>query len=123
VGLAPYDGGPTDPMDSRKVVVTAAPEVLELDTPCVREWPAWAVPAAAVGEWVDLQLAIAGAGRAPVCRHDPEVWWSAGASVEVAVVACSWCPVLGECRGYALAAGERYGVWGGTTPAERRAER
>jgi WhiB family transcriptional regulator, redox-sensing transcriptional regulator len=32
---------------------------------------------------------------------------------------CLRCPVLGECTAYALAADERYGVWGGLTPAER----
>ncbi|WP_223162775.1 WhiB family transcriptional regulator [Nocardioides antri] len=29
--------------------------------------------------------------------------------------------VLVECRAYALASRERHGVWGGTTPADRRA--
>ncbi|MFE7423123.1 WhiB family transcriptional regulator [Rhodococcus sp. NPDC057529] len=33
---------------------------------------------------------------------------------------CIDCPVLRECRNYALAAGEVYGVWGGTSESERR---
>jgi WhiB family redox-sensing transcriptional regulator len=32
---------------------------------------------------------------------------------------CLGCPVLGECTSYALTHDERYGVWGGLTPAER----
>lgn len=30
------------------------------------------------------------------------------------------CPVVAECLEYALEAEERYGVWGGTTEAQRR---
>src|SRR5512135_722960 len=33
---------------------------------------------------------------------------------------CRSCPVRGECLGYALAADERYGLWGGMTAEERR---
>ncbi|MFD9664777.1 WhiB family transcriptional regulator [Rhodococcus sp. NPDC059968] len=33
---------------------------------------------------------------------------------------CQPCPVLAQCRDHALAAGEPYGVWGGTTEADRR---
>lgn len=97
-----------------------------LDMPFSREWPAWAVPVEAVGAWVELQLALAVAARPPVCRRDPEAWWStaataAGAERQAAAVqGCSWCPVLELCRSYAIAAGERHGVWGGTTSAERR---
>jgi len=32
---------------------------------------------------------------------------------------CAGCPVRGQCLRYALDAGERYGVWGGLTAAER----
>jgi WhiB family redox-sensing transcriptional regulator len=34
---------------------------------------------------------------------------------------CLHCPVLDECRSYALAAQEAFGIWGATTPQERRA--
>ena len=34
---------------------------------------------------------------------------------------CRCCPLLVACRTYAVAAQEPFGVWGGTTPAERRA--
>ena len=32
---------------------------------------------------------------------------------------CARCPVIDECLTFAYATGERYGVWGGQTPAER----
>lgn len=34
---------------------------------------------------------------------------------------CSGCPVRVECAKFALAIGERFGVWGGMTDQERRA--
>lgn len=36
---------------------------------------------------------------------------------------CAACPVIGACLRYALTEPETYGVWGGTTPLERRAIR
>ncbi|WP_272952198.1 WhiB family transcriptional regulator [Mycolicibacterium vanbaalenii] len=33
---------------------------------------------------------------------------------------CRACPVLLECRRYAVEAAEPYGIWGATTPQERR---
>jgi WhiB family transcriptional regulator, redox-sensing transcriptional regulator len=32
---------------------------------------------------------------------------------------CLSCPVVEHCRSYAIDAGERYGIWGATTPLER----
>jgi WhiB family redox-sensing transcriptional regulator len=90
-------------------------------------WPAWAPPGAAVGAWNALQGALVLLGWRVACVSDPEAWWStaksaAGAERQAdAVEACSWCPVIGFCRDYALVAREVEGVWGGTTPAERRA--
>jgi WhiB family redox-sensing transcriptional regulator len=37
-----------------------------------------------------------------------------------AVAICGICPVLDDCLDYALDAGERYGVWGGTTERQRK---
>ena len=34
---------------------------------------------------------------------------------------CNRCAVRPECLSYAIAAGERYGIWGGLNPQERRA--
>jgi WhiB family transcriptional regulator, redox-sensing transcriptional regulator len=39
---------------------------------------------------------------------------------EAAKSVCEGCPVRVECLEYALEAEEEFGVWGGTTPAERR---
>ena len=35
---------------------------------------------------------------------------------------CANCPVIDQCREYALAAQEPYGIWGGMTEEERREE-
>lgn len=35
---------------------------------------------------------------------------------------CSTCPVLNQCREFAIAAEEPYGVWGGLSESERRTE-
>ncbi|MGB3699567.1 MAG: WhiB family transcriptional regulator [Gordonia sp. (in: high G+C Gram-positive bacteria)] len=39
---------------------------------------------------------------------------------ELAKQVCAECPVRRQCRDYALAADEPYGVWGGMTETERR---
>jgi WhiB family redox-sensing transcriptional regulator len=43
-----------------------------------------------------------------------------GSSTRAAKKVCDGCPVRPECLAYALAHDERFGVWGGTTPRERR---
>lgn len=40
--------------------------------------------------------------------------------VKAAKMACARCPVQESCLEYALVANIPYGVWGGTTPYERR---
>ena len=59
---------------------------------------------------------------------DAEAWWPErkevdGLPARMAVAACHQCPASGACLDYALAADERFGIWGGTTPDERRALR
>lgn len=39
---------------------------------------------------------------------------------EAAKAICAQCPVIYQCREYALASQEPYGVWGGLTQEERR---
>lgn len=49
---------------------------------------------------------------------------SEGASTVAAKEFCrNLCPVRAECLAWALGHGEDFGVWGGTTPAERRGTR
>lgn len=59
-----------------------------------------------------------------VCRGgDPAVielfFPTRGVNVRKAIALCADCPVITECRSYALARPELSGVWGGTTDTER----
>ncbi|MGI8699493.1 MAG: WhiB family transcriptional regulator [Mycobacteriales bacterium] len=54
-------------------------------------------------------------------RHDPELFFpNAAEDPAPAMAICRACPVAGACLAAALEAGECDGVWGGTTPEERR---
>ena len=57
------------------------------------------------------------------CRNvDPETFFPApNEPSEGAVALCGGCPVRGQCLAWALQVGDCHGVWGGTTPRERRA--
>ena len=56
------------------------------------------------------------------CRNvDPELMFPGrGESTRAAKAVCAICAVRTECLAYALDAGERFGVWGGTSERERR---
>ena len=56
------------------------------------------------------------------CRNaDPELFFSVrDGDTEEAVKICRGCPVLEECREWALETRVRYGVWGGATERDRR---
>jgi WhiB family transcriptional regulator, redox-sensing transcriptional regulator len=92
-----------------------------------RKWPSLRIPVGAVDAWVDLQVGLAVLDGPPACVVDPERWWAtaataAGSAAQAEAVAwCVGCPVRVECAAYAIAAAERFGIWGGTIPAERRA--
>lgn len=64
--------------------------------------------------------------RAACRSEDPELFFpvsddgSSLLQIERARRICHRCPVLRECRGWALRNGERDGVWGGLTPRQRR---
>lgn len=45
------------------------------------------------------------------------------AAAATARAICAGCPVQLQCLAFALANGEEYGIWGGTTERERRAVR
>lgn len=78
----------------------------------------------------DPRFRAAMAARAPspgwrsagLClRHDPELFFpNAAEDPAPALTICRSCPVAGPCLAAALEAGECDGVWGGTTPEERR---
>lgn len=54
---------------------------------------------------------------------DPEDWFPGERDYQgtrAAKALCEPCPVRVECLAWALANGAEYGVWGGTTPDERR---
>lgn len=57
-------------------------------------------------------------------QTDPELWFpDKGGSPLTAQRICTKCPVAAECLEWALTNDERIGVWGGTTPGQRRAMR
>ena len=57
------------------------------------------------------------------CRSvDPDVFFPAPSEpADTAVALCHTCDVQGACLAWALEVGDCHGVWGGTTPKERRA--
>lgn len=62
--------------------------------------------------------------RGRCLQHDPEVFFPNPADdPSPALEICRTCEVRGTCLAAALDAGDYDGVWGATTPAERRAMR
>ncbi|MFN5839908.1 MAG: WhiB family transcriptional regulator [Actinobacteria bacterium] len=52
---------------------------------------------------------------------DPDLFFpERGASTREAKEVCKGCIVRGECLEYALANGEKFGIWGGLSERERR---
>jgi WhiB family transcriptional regulator, redox-sensing transcriptional regulator len=58
-----------------------------------------------------------------VCQTvDPETFFPAPSEpADAALALCRSCDVQGACLAWALEVGDCHGVWGGTTPRERRA--
>lgn len=85
--------------------------------------PASLIPAPALPHWHALRAAVNERGPVP-CEGAVlpiETWYSNRAEdIELACLACQICPARAECAAYALAAGERHGVWAGLRPEERR---
>lgn len=55
------------------------------------------------------------------CHPDKGAWFAEdGATARRAKAVCRACPVQAECLRYALSCGPLDGIWGGTTPYERR---
>jgi hypothetical protein len=61
------------------------------------------------------------AARALCAQADPEIFFPpAGDPGTEAKKICARCPVRQDCLAYALDADERFGIWGGLDPDERR---
>jgi len=56
------------------------------------------------------------------CRDlDTEIFFPAAPEKETEALAiCATCPVRAQCLEQALRDREQYGIWGGTTPEQRR---
>lgn len=64
------------------------------------------------GDWINQRACT---------TADLEVFFpTRGQSVASAKAICAECPVQGECLKYALANTEVWGIWGGTSEADRR---
>lgn len=65
--------------------------------------------------------------QALCAQADPDLFFgdeAAGWQAHLAKKICADCPVLEKCLDYALKLGEvHFGIWGGMTAQERRAER
>lgn len=60
-------------------------------------------------------------GDAVCAQTDPDQFFpERGGSPKDAKKVCLSCPVISQCRAYALGRDERFGVWGGLTERERR---
>jgi WhiB family transcriptional regulator, redox-sensing transcriptional regulator len=74
-----------------------------------------APPQVPIAHWID---------SAACAAANPEVFFPASHESDAgAKQYCASCPVRDECRDYALAAGEEFGIWGGLNEDERKAIR
>jgi Transcription factor WhiB len=85
-------------------------------------------PPTATAAWLELTHVLEQVGTVPCRTGDAAAWWPDARQVHspptrAALDACRRCPAAAPCLAYAMAADERYGIWGGTTPDERRALR
>lgn len=54
------------------------------------------------------------------CSLAPDVWFSDDEDDrQLAISWCRQCPAMARCAAYALAAEERFGIWGGLSPEAR----
>lgn len=74
-------------------------------------------------EYLKLAEAIQEAPSIPPCMGtDPQLWFpeiGEGRIEKRAIAFCQECPVIAQCREYAIITDQRAGVWGGTTPQDR----
>ncbi|MBT2555994.1 WhiB family transcriptional regulator [Arthrobacter sp. ISL-5] len=74
-------------------------------------------PATTLAEFTNLMNATAHATLPCQCGSTE---WTSEDPQQRAAQLCRACTLLTVCRAYALASGEKTGVWGGLVPAERR---
>lgn len=56
-------------------------------------------------------------------QSDPDLWFEERTILaREAISICSQCPVMEECRQFAIDNDVDYGIWGGMTTAQRRRE-
>ena len=57
-------------------------------------------------------------------EEDTDIFFPEGkdipGKIALAKAICASCPISGACLQAALASNEEYGIWGGTTPEERK---
>jgi len=55
------------------------------------------------------------------CVGKPQAWWfpGRGENTNRSKNICAACPVLDQCREYALSTGQQHGIWGGLSERER----
>lgn len=73
-------------------------------------------------KWAGRPAFINHAEQPPACRgHNPDLWFRR-ADEQEAIAICATCPHQDACRtwAYAQPIDRLYGVWGGTTQADRR---
>lgn len=67
------------------------------------------------GDWVH---------QAVCTQTDPELFWPENSNprgIKAAQEICLTCPVISDCLQYAIDTKQNQGIWGGLTPAGRRA--
>ncbi|GAB3562395.1 WhiB family transcriptional regulator [Spelaeicoccus albus] len=80
------------------------------------------IPEAAMPAW-DRLAKVLETTQTP-CQAMPDYWQTPEkATMRKAAQMCNSCPALQACARYARTAGEPSGVWGGTMPGRRAANR
>jgi hypothetical protein len=87
-----------------------------------------AIPPEALDAWLRLQARLEEVSTVPYRSADASAWWPDrrdlhSPATRAAIAACCRCPLRHPCAEYAIAADERFGVWGATLPEERRTAR
>jgi WhiB family redox-sensing transcriptional regulator len=78
--------------------------------------------AASLGEVVGIDVQATEWMRDGLCAQtDPDAFHpDENVSVKPAKAVCAVCPVVAQCRSYALETDQRFGVWGGLSARERQ---